>query len=765
MTTNQEQPSSLDAQVASRLRGAAQEAADQHWSFSADDVFAAVSPPMHARHRYRLPRSSVGRVATTVVVAVLIVVVFLVPLPQLHLFGLSPANQPSSLNWSATDLGPAEFTAVACSTPTHCIALGPNGWTASSDDGGTLWTSAQAVSLPDANFTKAVCPSATRCVAVSGPIETVFTSLPGIAVVSSDGGLHWARANIPGSPAEMTGGLTCPTSSVCYAPATGLGRNGQSFLLKSTNGGLSWTARLAGPKNGFRGAISCPTARRCWAVGGSSEIVTTSDGGRTWEAQKVPMGGGGQPGLEDLYCPNVLHCVAVGIEPSPGYPIGVVTDNGGSSWRFADFQYSSTSMAQGREIGGAVASATCSAAGRCVAVGTAAISGPILEVSDDWGNSWRQPASPSSESGGRLMAVTCDAQERCIVVGSTENGAALIATNLPQASWTVRYQGVGSNWASISCPGLNHCVAVGSGPLGYLYPDGAGILTSDDGGVHWVRRELPAGIVAVIGVDCPAAGRCFATAEVVASSALLRKGTPWVATILRSDDGGSTWHLESLPGALLLAGISCPSLTSCFAAGAVDANGVAGHDAIVATVDGGAHWAAQAVPTPPGAQGLSTISCPSPRQCWAVGDLVALVTANGGRTWRDQPLAGVLQAIDCPTKQMCVVTSVGSGTTSTSYSPVHLTRNGGRTWLSPPSPVEKAVLTGVSCPTSSECVAVGSDSHGAVVLASFDGGRRWSVQTVAHSVQAVSYDTVRCAKPRHCVILGGGWISELVIGE
>jgi photosystem II stability/assembly factor-like uncharacterized protein len=329
----------------------------------------------------------------------------------------------------------------------------------------------------------------------------------------------------------------------------------------------------------------------------------------------------------------------------------------------------------------------------------------------------------------------------------------------------VRYQGVGSNWASISCPGLNHCVAVGSGPLGYLYPDGAAILTSDDGGVHWVRRELPAGIVAVIGVDCPAAGRCFATADVVASSALLRKGTPWVATILRSDDGGSTWHLESLPGALLLAGISCPSLTSCFAAGAVDANGVAGHDAIVATVDGGAHWVAQAVPTPPGAQGLSTISCPSPRQCWAVGDLVALVTANGGRTWRDQPLAGVLQAIDCPTKQMCVVTSVGSGTTSTSYSPVHLTRNGGRTWLSPPSPVEKAVLTGVSCPTSSECVAVGSDSHGAVVLASFDGGRRWSVQTVAHSVQAVSYDTVRCAKPRHCVILGGGWISELVIGE
>jgi hypothetical protein len=29
----------------------------------------------------------------------------------------------------------------------------------------------------------------------------------------------------------------------------------------------------------------------------------------------------------------------------------------------------------------------------------------------------------------------------------------------------------------------------------------------------------------------------------------------------------------------------------------------------------------------------------------------------------------------------------------------------------------------------------------------------------------VSYDTVRCAKPGYCVILDGGWISELVIGE
>ena len=34
------------------------------------------------------------------------------------------------------DLGPDAFSVVACSMRTRCVALGPGGWQATSDDGG-----------------------------------------------------------------------------------------------------------------------------------------------------------------------------------------------------------------------------------------------------------------------------------------------------------------------------------------------------------------------------------------------------------------------------------------------------------------------------------------------------------------------------------------------------------------------------------------------------------------------------------------------------
>jgi DNA-directed RNA polymerase specialized sigma24 family protein len=45
-----------------------------------------LAPFASGRRRYRQPRSAVGRVATVLVVAALLVAVFLAPWPQLHLF-------------------------------------------------------------------------------------------------------------------------------------------------------------------------------------------------------------------------------------------------------------------------------------------------------------------------------------------------------------------------------------------------------------------------------------------------------------------------------------------------------------------------------------------------------------------------------------------------------------------------------------------------------------------------------------------------------
>jgi photosystem II stability/assembly factor-like uncharacterized protein len=334
------------------------------------------------------------------------------------------------------------------------------------------------------------------------------------------------------------------------------------------------------------------------------------------------------------------------------------------------------------------------------------------------------PTMPPLVSGGGLTDVTCGALDGCVIVGSTRNDAALIATSQSNQTWDARLQGVGSNWSSLSCPGLGHCVAGGNYAAMVASPKGAEVLTSTDGGLRWVQRAAPADVIALSGVDCPSVSRCYATAYVAAPPDLIEDA--WMAALLRSDDGGRTWRRESLPGMLLLTAISCPTVSSCYAVGAVDSDSSPTHDAIVKTVDGGAHWLDQPVPTPVGADGLYGISCPNARRCWAVGESGALATRNGGRTWWDQPMAGGFQAITCPSEQMCVAVNNGWSVGS----PIYLTLDGGRTWSGQKSPVAAPVFTGVSCPTTSECVAVGSDPKGSVVLASFDGGHHWMAQRV-----------------------------------
>jgi hypothetical protein len=93
------------------------------------------------------------------------------------------------LTWTATDLGPAQFNAVACSAPTYCVALGPNGWMAWSDDGGAHWSTGRMAGLGNTTFNSVVCPSVSRCVAIG--FETASSSGAmriGVAAVSSEGG-------------------------------------------------------------------------------------------------------------------------------------------------------------------------------------------------------------------------------------------------------------------------------------------------------------------------------------------------------------------------------------------------------------------------------------------------------------------------------------------------------------------------------------------------------------------------------------------------
>jgi photosystem II stability/assembly factor-like uncharacterized protein len=327
-----------------------------------------------------------------VAVAAAILVVFFVPLPHVSLFNrlstrpTGSSNTAPTLRWTSKDLGPSRFNTVACPTPTNCVAFGPAGWIARSEDGGVIWTTSILPNFRNVAFDHVVCATLSSCVAVGAVDNGASTGrVVGIAAVSSDDGASWVRANVLGG---VLGDLACPTAKVCYATGTRPSSGALGFFFVSTDGGLNWKVRLAEPKNGFGVPLSCPDARHCWALGGSRGFLATTDGGRSWTPQTEPEGGGGYPGLADLDCFSLLRCVGVGIEHSPGYGIIVVTADGGRSWTIPPSGYTSG------DIGGSFESVSCTSKGQCVVVGGQGGAGPqapFIMESDDGGENWYIP--------------------------------------------------------------------------------------------------------------------------------------------------------------------------------------------------------------------------------------------------------------------------------------------------------------------------------------------------------------------------------------
>jgi len=108
------------------------------------------------------------------------------------------------------DLGPDAFSVVACGMHTRCLALGPGGWQATSDDGGSSWKLSLDPRLVGLTPDDLACPTPRRCVAIATPVVTSTLSSdvttqaaelaapPEVLLVSTDGGRSWRRARAPG---------------------------------------------------------------------------------------------------------------------------------------------------------------------------------------------------------------------------------------------------------------------------------------------------------------------------------------------------------------------------------------------------------------------------------------------------------------------------------------------------------------------------------------------------------------------------------------
>jgi hypothetical protein len=270
-----------------------------------------------------------------------------------------------------------------------------------------------------------------------------------------------------------------------------------------------------------------------------------------------------------------------------------------------------------------------------------------------------------------------------------------------------------------------------------------GIAPGVASGASWMVLSSPNRLVAqgvLSGVSCTSPASCLA----VGRSA---NGRGFSVPLAESWNGTS-WAPQSVSvggSESLLSGVSCTGATACTAVGSH--RNPAGVQMTLALARTGTSWAVQPTPNPAGATAsvLSSVSCTAADACTAVGSTtapsgvtVALAERFNGAGWSIRPvpqptgaMGSQLSAVSCPSAMAC--TAVGAYTNSGGATLSLAERWNGATWA-PEQTVDPASagtdeLSGVSCTSSTACMAVGSANAGdGQVLAELWNGAKWAIQ-------------------------------------
>jgi photosystem II stability/assembly factor-like uncharacterized protein len=314
-----------------------------------------------------------------------------------------------------------------------------------------------------------------------------------------------------------------------------------------------------------------------------------------------------------------------------------------------------------------------------------------------------------ASSAYAFEGIACGSSAGCVAVGfrtgaPTGGGpGAAVATTSAGGSWSEASMPMSPSpdpnlSGGVSCASATLCVAVGGGIGGN---SGApGVEVSTDGGASFTDAALPSGISFLSGVSCPSTTTCFAVGATTSGS----------AAVLRSTDQGSTWTLLAVPpGIEGLEAVSCADPANCETAGSSPATPGGGRITVVlVTTAGGSTWTVDSVPGAPPPEGLA---CPTSSTCFLVGSQAngggaAYETRDGGATWQASSLPGSvlgLSAVACASTSVCALAGMGAGGSGL----VLETTDGGASWSSLPLPAGVGQLSGIACPTTAGCFAVG----------------------------------------------------------
>jgi cysteine-rich repeat protein len=310
-----------------------------------------------------------------------------------------------------------------------------------STDNGITWTATTAIGATDLANNREL-----RDLALSGQRGVAVDNGFGGFVTTTDGGLTWRKPDRTGDQGGQ--GLT----DVGFAPdgALGLAVGGNRNLLRSTNGGASWSAVEYDPNGVFViNSVALPGAAIAVAGTDQGSLLRSSDGGLTWSAVAGTIGTQGSA--------FAFADASVGVVVSAG---GILrTTDSGQTW---------TAVSAVPATRASFGSADVGAAG-------GPQSGGVL-ITADKGATWQLAAGSPIPSdvqmiGDQTVFVASGAQ----VLRSTDRGQTftpLAALPGASASTTV----VSVRFATL---------LVGSAVLG----DGT-LLQTVDGGASWTRVPM-----------------------------------------------------------------------------------------------------------------------------------------------------------------------------------------------------------------------------------------------------------------------------------
>ena len=345
--------------------------------------------------------------------------------------------------------------------------------------------------------------------------------------------------------------------------------------------------------------------------------------GPTWSASTPGVPGASITSLAGVTCLTTSDCWAVGDRfktSSSSTGPALIEHFVGGRW---------VPVAAARAQKGTLdelSAVSCLSSADCWAVGmrSGAHPGNLLEHYAGSGG-WRAVGTPAPQ--GELAAVSCEpAEDQCWAAGSSRDFRAAITFHLVGGRWHyVKPATVSASFVQVNglgCESVDDCLLVG-----FITPKhGAGSALAERWNGHaWSRLAVGgerAGGGSLAGVGCPQAGSrpaCWVVGQTVGKGSgiipihpLVERWNGSSLTLVDSPSGGPGDYPE-------LMAVACANQTACQTVGSRGS----GEDNAMVLTEGwdGSAWMREPSPSPLyGFRTLSGVACPSPKDCWAVGE-------------------------------------------------------------------------------------------------------------------------------------------------